>query len=152
MGLLLLLGALIAYRQWRTAQNRLKFDLFDRRLVIYTQTRDFVAYLWSVRRVRKSKIYQFQLATQQARWLFNPKLATYLEEIEERAWRLESLQRQLEPFTGDRATAPRWEIWLHEDPGARERHLADQHELRDWFAGQAEALDGRFAPFLSIAH
>jgi len=29
--------AFIAYRQWRTAQNRLKLDLFDRCLAIHTR-------------------------------------------------------------------------------------------------------------------
>ena len=32
-------GALIAYRQWRTARNRLKPDLFDRRLPALTPVR-----------------------------------------------------------------------------------------------------------------
>jgi len=27
------LGSIIAYHQWRTAQNKLKFELFDRRFV-----------------------------------------------------------------------------------------------------------------------
>lgn len=37
------LGAVIAYRQWRVAQNKLKLDLFDRRFAIFDAARKLIA-------------------------------------------------------------------------------------------------------------
>jgi hypothetical protein len=39
---LAIIGAFTAYRQWRTAHNALRFDLFDRRFEIYVDALTFI--------------------------------------------------------------------------------------------------------------
>jgi hypothetical protein len=41
--LIAIIVVLIAYRQWKTAHNRLKLDLFDKRLAIHSAARDLIA-------------------------------------------------------------------------------------------------------------
>lgn len=132
-----LFAGLIAWRQWRTAQNRLKLDLFDRRFVIYDKTRGFLVSILASGRVERGGSARFISDTRPSKWLFNPGFATYLAELGERAWRLESLELQFEPLT---------------DQAERESNLDKQAALKDWLADQFKALDGRFAPFLALSH
>ena len=39
------IGLLIAYRQWKTAQNKLKFELFEKRLKVYNSTVNFFYFI-----------------------------------------------------------------------------------------------------------
>lgn len=40
-----IVAAIIAYRQWRTAQSKLKLDLFEKRMVVYQAARDMLGYV-----------------------------------------------------------------------------------------------------------
>jgi hypothetical protein len=39
------IAGLIGYRQWRTAQNKLKLDLFERRLAVHTAAMRFLSHI-----------------------------------------------------------------------------------------------------------
>jgi hypothetical protein len=71
-------GGLIDYRQWRTARNRLKFDLFDRRLQIYEETRNLLATRMAKGFLQVDTIIEFSRKVRVARWLFNAAMADYL--------------------------------------------------------------------------
>lgn len=75
------LGSFIAYRQWRTAQNKLKFDLFDRRFAVYEASRDLLASVMTSGKAKDEEVFKFKFlsATREAKWLLNNEVATYLE-------------------------------------------------------------------------
>lgn len=73
------LGSVIAYRQWRTAQNKLKHELFDRRFVVYSAATTLLASIMSSGRAKDDELFKFLSATRDAKWLYNSEIADYLE-------------------------------------------------------------------------
>lgn len=68
------LGILIAYRQWRTAQNKLKLELFEKRLAVYEAV-DFFITCHMRKHGDKSDVgREFHQALSTARWLFEPSV------------------------------------------------------------------------------
>ena len=137
-----LIGVLVAYvafQQWRTARNRLKLDLFDRRLAVYQQARDFLVKQMALGHLESTEIAEFAIKTRVSRWLFNPSLADYLErEVAKAAMDVSDLESQLEAITSqpDRA-----------------KSISQQGELRKWLNEQLYTeIDRKFAAFLQLAH
>ena len=62
-------GGLIAYRQWRMARDRLKLDLFDRRLLVYEQTRNYLTQRMALGQLESQEITEFVVKTRECRVL-----------------------------------------------------------------------------------
>jgi hypothetical protein len=91
------LGFLIAYRQWRTAQNKLKLDLFERRLKAYEAVDKFI----SVHRYRfgdkTEAARDFHEAIRSVKWLFDPAFADFcLGKVWEDVGRMLELWEEIE--------------------------------------------------------
>jgi hypothetical protein len=133
-----ILGALIAYRQWRLAQNKLKLDLFDRRYRVYEAARSFLASIMTSGKAGDDKLFEFNLATRDAKWLLDPPVANYLRtEIYDKAIDLQILDAEL---VG---------VGVGEE---RSRNVQAQAELKKWFMRQFDVLDDKFSPFLQLQH
>lgn len=132
------LGALIAYRQWRLAQNKLKLDLFDRRFSVYEAARNLLASIMTSGKARDEEVFKFMVATREAKWLLNAKVAEYLEEqIHRKAIELQCLSSELEGVPAGEERVPK---------------IRKQYEIKQWFLAQYDVLDAHFAPFLQLAH
>ena len=69
-------GALIAYRQWHTARDRFRLDLFDKRFKTYAAARDTM----SCASLRDEEIAaRFVSETREAKWVLSSEIANYLE-------------------------------------------------------------------------
>jgi hypothetical protein len=67
-----------AWRQWRTAQNKLNFDLFQRRVVAYQEARRMVLSVAKNQDVFAEQLASFDDAVQGSQWLFDKKVADEL--------------------------------------------------------------------------
>jgi hypothetical protein len=132
------LGSLIAYRQWRLAQNKLKLDLFDRRFSVYEATRNLISSIMTSGKAKDEEVFKFMVATREAKWLFNSQVAEYLnKDLYHKAINLQTLDSMLEGEpVGD----------------VRTKNIRDQSEIKKWFVAQYEVLDEYFAPFLKLQH
>ncbi|WP_313220864.1 hypothetical protein [Stutzerimonas nitrititolerans] len=131
-------GALIAYRQWRTAQNKLKLDLFDRRLVIYESVQKYLTALMISGKTTSEMEFEFLTGKRGAQWLFNEELTGYLDkELWRKICALGCIQSELEGM-----------------PAGQERKnkVQAKAELREWFVAQSKVIDEKFAPFLRLSH
>lgn len=132
------LGSIIAYRQWRTAQNKLKLDLFEKRFAVYDSARHLVSSITTHGIVINEEIYKFIAYTREAKWLLNTDIAMYLdEELYRKALHLQALDSQL-------AGLPVGE--------ARSANVHTQTELKNWILQQYNVLDEKFSPFLRLEH
>lgn len=132
------LGSLIAYRQWRTAQNKLKLELFDRRFSVYEASRNLLASIMTSGKAKNEEVFKFLVTTREAKWLLNAEVATYLEkELYHKAIHLQTLQAQLEGFpVGEESSA----------------NIKMQSEIRKRLVEQYAVLDEKFSPFLELQH
>lgn len=132
------LGSFIAYRQWRTAQSKLKFELFDRRFSVYEASRNLLASIMTSGKAKNEEVLKFLAATREAKWLLNDEVATYLEKVlYQKAIDLQRLQATLEVI-----------------PVGEERSASvnSQDEINEWFIAQYAVLDEKFSPFLELKH
>lgn len=132
------LAVAIGFQQWRTAQNRLKLDLFDRRFAVYDAARKLLGSIASTGKADDQVVYRFMSDTREAKWLLNEDIAKYFEKgLRNEAFRLATLSSELQGMpVGDERT----------------QNIREQSALKTWFFGQYDVLDAKFAPFLSLQH
>lgn len=132
------LASVIAYRQWRTAQNKLKLDLFDRRFSVYEASRDLLASIVTSGKAKDEEVFKFLIATREAKWLLNAEVANYLEkDLNYKVSNLQTLQAELEGTpVGDE----------------RSKNVKKQAEIKKWLYEQYEVLNEKFTPFLALQH
>jgi len=69
-------AAYFARQQWKTAQEKVRLDLFDRRFTIYRELRAGVS---RARGGDQGAVLGFHSATSQAQFLFGPEVTSFLE-------------------------------------------------------------------------
>lgn len=136
---LTLVGATIAYRQWRTAQNKLKLDLFDKRMVVYQAVRDALGYIASHGKIGSEQQIAYLSGIQAAKWLFGPEVYTYLSET---LWhKIVDLELH-QTIVYD---AP-------PDHPERSEHIQLKGETLRWLIAQYSVLDEKCAEYMLIGH
>lgn len=131
-------AGLIAYRQWRTAQDRLKLDLFDHRFEIYLSCMKFLSSIVTSRHVDDQSLHRFSAETRNAKWLLDNEIARYFdEEFRRRAFRMQTIRAELEGVpVGEQRTAM----------------VQAESEIFSWFTDQYKAIDLKFARYLKLRH
>lgn len=125
----------IAFLQWRTNHNRLKLELFDRRLTYYESARRFISLVLLHGAVGDTELTDFRRSQDGCIFLFNKEVADYLEEIFEMAQKMRRYTRQYENLpAGDE----------------RSRLVDLEDECFGWITEQFEPLQKKFKPFLKI--
>lgn len=133
-----LLGLLIAYRQWRTAQNKLKLELFKKRLAIYSAATDFINSVMTSGKATDEQLRSLIQGTKEAKWLLSADIATYLdEELYAKGVDLQCLSAELEGIpVGEERTS----------------NVHGQRSIKLWLNAQYGILDEKFAKYLSLGH
>lgn len=130
------IAGFIANRQWKTARNKLKLDLFDKRIAIYKLA------LNALQNIRTDKmnvmaVEELENSLHAARWLFNTEVAIYLHELALRTYR---------------TSGPS----LHSGANLTETEFAEAlTELEKYEAAyqqERSALDQKLAAFLALEH
>jgi hypothetical protein len=132
------LGIFIAYRQWRTAQNKLKLDLFERRLAVYEAARGFISSVMTSGKTTQDREFEYLTGIRGAKWLFGDEVVQYLDKVLwHKACDLWCLQEELEGMPpGDERT----------------RKVHAKAEIKKWLIAQLEVLDNKFSPYLKLRH
>jgi hypothetical protein len=94
-------GIYIALRQWLTARERLKLDLFDRRLAAYGRLRDATAPVNASGKVRNEDIDAFGRARQDMQFLFDKELEQGVSEIHKAMGDKHVVDIQIDQAQGD---------------------------------------------------
>ena len=131
-------GATIAYRQWRTAQNKLKLDLFDRRMAVYQSVRDALGYIAAHGRINHEEQIKYLKGIQSAQWVFGPKIQKYLHET---LWhKIVDLELHNTLSAGN-----------NRDTDERTRHIHLQAETLKWLVGQYKVLDDMCGEYMTLS-
>ena len=89
-------GIYIAWRQWLTAHDKLKLDLFDRRLEAYRGLRNAVAPVNGSGKVRNEDFDAFAQAMYDMHFLFSKAMEREVEEIYQAMLKKHALDAQLD--------------------------------------------------------
>ena len=127
----------IAWQQWRVADNKLRLDLFDRRYKVYDATRKFLAIIIRDATFTDSQLFEFYGGTSDAEFLFRADVVEYLSQIRNRAIDMQTAQQLFEPLpVGDE----------------RSRHVQAAHDHLSWLGDQITAMTKVFTPYLGFAN
>lgn len=136
--LVAIFASYIAWRQWRTAKNKLKFDLFSRRFAVYDAARSLLAAPLIDDTKLGGPLQDFAVSTREARWLFDQSVYDYLrKDLWGKAIDLQRLTAELDGLS----------------PGDdRNAKVQERAEIKKWFNAQYEVLDAKFDKFLKLDH
>ena len=95
-------GGYIAYRQWRTAQERVKLDLFDRRLEAYDRLREAVAPVMASGKVSNVDSDNFAAAIRDMRFLFDRETEAFVDQIFKAMLDKHVLEYEVERASGEK--------------------------------------------------
>jgi hypothetical protein len=127
----------IAWQQWRVAENKLRLDLFERRYKVYEATRTFLSLIAREATFTDAQFMDFGVVTLDAEFFFKPDVAEYLSQIKMRALDMRVNQRLYEDLPqGDE----------------RSRHVEAEHDQLIWLKDQFAELPKIFAPYLGFAN
>lgn len=133
-----IVASYVAWQQWRTNRNKLKLDLFDRRLAVYKAARSLIGTVLAENNVTNKQLFDYLSGTAEAHFLLDEMITRYLdEELYRKACALAALRDTMQGL-------PEGE--------ERSRNISSQGELRTWFLKQHEALNMKFAPYLRLRH
>jgi len=137
--LVAIVAVYIAWQQWRTAANKLKLDLFDRRFRVYRGLMDLLAAVEGEFNVPQDALAKYYIETDQKRFLFKSDLCDYMTEVRERVVKLRQLNRLIDPD----AQTP-------EDK--RNRAIEEASTIETWLGVQIEQASKKFEPYLGFRH
>lgn len=131
------IGAWIAFRQSEIARNKLKLDLFERRMEIYEAVRDMLGKAANRGKLSGEQEIQYLQSIQPAKWLFGVEVSRYLEE---------DLWKKMTDLALHNSM-------LETPPGEeRRRHVQARSETMNWLRGQFKELDALCKPYLELKH
>lgn len=127
----------IAYRQMQTARDKLKLDLFDRRMAVYEAVRDAIGAAVTNAKLTQQQEFDFLMGTRSARWLFGEDVAEY---INKNFWKkLTELNLHVAMSDSD-------------DSSERAAHAKGRSEVLQWMTSQYKEFDELCAKYLTLKH
>lgn len=132
------LGAFIAWRQWRTDRNRLRHELFDRRYQQFTVIRDFLVSIMTSGKSKVEEQQKFLAGTRGIRFVFDKEMSDYVDStIWNLAVDLECLDSELLALpVGDE----------------RSKNVKRQSEIKKALNMELRNLEEKFARYLHLRH
>src|SRR3972149_3544918 len=121
-----ILGIYIAFRQWLTNKNNIKFNLFDKRYIVFENIKKFIASILSSGRVEDGADIQFLRDTKSVAFLFDDEIAK----------KLHALIKTEKTSTDEQL----------------QQNLDKQDEIKCWFQEQLNDIDKIFKKYLKLKH
>jgi hypothetical protein len=121
-----------SWRQYRVARDKLRLDLFDRRLAVFQEVREVIIAAHDQGEV---DLKRYRQSTAEAVFLFGDDVYEYLSELLRKLTELRERGGKLRAATAMYPTS------------AKEEEIA----LVDWFQKQPERVRAVFAPYMSFS-
>ncbi len=86
--LIAIIATFIAYQQWKTNQQKVNSELYDRRLRIYEEVREILSIIQQDAKVSIENLLKFRTSVSEADFLFGPEISEYIDEIYNRGLEL----------------------------------------------------------------
>jgi hypothetical protein len=134
----LFITAFFTRRQWKTAHDKLKLDLFEKRYAIYDSLKKVLAETMIHGNCNDREIMEFVRASKGAEFLFEKDMVSYFEQVRKTLNHIQLIERELEK----------------ESDQAKRKKLADNSLVaKNWIDTEfREGAENRFTPYLSFAH
>ena len=132
------IGAWIAFRQSQIARNKLKLDLFDKRMGVYQAVREGLSSAATHGKLTHEEEVKYLIGTRPAQWLFGPEVFTYLDET---LWH-KIVDLGLHNAMSEGRT----------NDNERVKHIHARAETMKWLVAQYKEFDKLCADYLTLKH
>ncbi len=133
------IGCWIAIRQYQTKQLELRLARYDKRFKVYQALKDFIVDVIANPKISANAVRQFDIATNEATFLFEEDICEYLALVRRQAQEMGSLSLQIEELLADRQMNEK-----------RSQLVQQKTKLADWFFDQLNDSKKNFERYLSV--
>ena len=137
-----ILALYIAYQQHKINKQRLKHELYERRLEVFKAVKVFLSEIVQKGNVSFDRCLQFNSETSDAAFLFDDSTRAYIDKIYEKACHLGSVNEELSIGQGS-PNCPEKE--------RRGKLVADRKELFLWIANQLKKSEELFGKNIRVS-
>ena len=132
-----LIAAWIAFRQSQIARNKLKLDLFEKRLAVYETVQKTLGTVASQGKLTPEEEVSYRAGIHPAQWLFGPEVFKYLDE---------TLWHKIVDLDLHNSM-------LKEPPGEeRSKHVRERAETMKWLVAQFKEFYQLCSKYLTLKH
>jgi hypothetical protein len=125
----------IAVQQWLTAKNKLRIDLFDRRLPVFEAVMRLTEIVVSKENIALEEVQEFEFAKKSVQFLFDQELQDYCDNLYKEAYGVHRGKQRIDSLA---------------EGEERDQFTATWQEQRVWFNDQRKEIPKRFASFFKI--
>jgi len=83
-----ILATYIAWQQWKTNQQKLNLERYERRLRVYEEVRKILSIIARDAKVSTDDLLKFRTSVSEADFLFAPEIPVYIDELYKRGLKL----------------------------------------------------------------
>lgn len=76
-----IIAVYIAWQQWKTNQQKLNLERYDRRLHVYEEIRKILSIILRDAKANTDDLLKFRTSVSEADFLFGPEISEYIDEI-----------------------------------------------------------------------
>jgi hypothetical protein len=133
--------ACFAWRQHNLDKNRLRAELFDRRVAVYDAMKRFVADIISSGTTTLDSLVAMLRETRHAQFLFKSSddIAGFIKHFYNRGVDLKFTKKEHESIRSS------------QEESKRHRLINRENDLLRWFTDQSDVIDDKFRPYLQLA-
>jgi uncharacterized ubiquitin-like protein YukD len=132
-------GCWIAIRQYQSKQLDLQLARYDKRFKVYQALKDFIADVISDPKISSNAVRQFDIATNEASFLFEDDICEYLALVRQQSQAMGHLSLQIEELLADPQINEK-----------RSQLVQQKIKLADWFFDQFKDSKKKFDRYLSV--
>jgi hypothetical protein len=130
----------VAWQQWKTNQQKLILDRYDRRLRIYEEVRKILSIIARDAKASIDDLLKFRTSVSEADFLFGPEIPAYIDEIYRRGLNLGRWTEEYRDYTQEKP-----EGYDHQ------KVVSEKHKELTWLVEQFEPAKDKFRPYLDIS-
>lgn len=139
--LIAVVATYIAWQQWKTNQQKLILDRYDRRLRVYEEVRKILSIIIRDGKASYDDLLKFRTAVSEADFLFGTEIPEYIEEIYKRGVKLQYWSAEYRDYTQE---IPK---------GYDHKKVVDgMHAELTWLAEQFDPAKKKFKRYLDVSH
>lgn len=128
---------LIAYRQFKIENDKLKLDLYEKRFKVYQAIIELLSIIFSKDDISLEEIVQFSIKTNESRFLFEREIPDHIETIRIKAIGLRQLEYKIKQKTNF-------------ETSEMQKKVEESNNLKDWFHDQFKTTNNLFEKYLSF--
>lgn len=133
----------IARCQWVTTRNKLRYDLFDKRINLYTKAKTFIAnFMVGPASITIDLLRQYAVDTREAKWLFNAEIDTLFVEVGKRCRNYRELEQERIAILGNSVN----------EQSQRRDLIRRQSDIFNWVEDKFNTMDEQFDMHLKLNH